>query len=56
MICFCRRHRIKVAARGQGHTTFGQAQVDGGLVIDMSTLNQIHSIGPTTADVDAGAK
>ena len=56
MIRFCKRHRIKVAARGQGHTTFGQAQVDGGLVIDMSTLNQIHSIGPTTADVDAGAK
>jgi cytokinin dehydrogenase len=55
MVQFCRRHRIKVATRGQGHTTFGQSQVDGGLVVDMRGLNKIHSIGPTTADVDAGA-
>lgn len=55
MVKFCRRRGIKVATRGQGHTTFGQSQVDGGLVVDIRTLNQIHSIGPTTADVDAGA-
>jgi cytokinin dehydrogenase len=52
---FCRRHGIKIAARGQGHTTHGQSQVSGGLVIDMRSLNTIHSIGPKTADVDAGA-
>jgi cytokinin dehydrogenase len=54
MIRFCRRHEIKVAARGQGHTTFGQSQVLGGLVIEMGTLDTIHSFGPTAADVDAG--
>jgi FAD/FMN-containing dehydrogenase len=54
MIRFCRRLDIKVGARGQGHTTFGQSQVLGGLVIEMSTLNTIHSLGPTSADVDAG--
>lgn len=54
MVRFCRQHRIRVAARGQGHTTFGQSQVESGLVIDMGTLNQIHSIGPTSAEVDAG--
>ena len=56
MIRFCRRFRIKTAARGQGHTTFGQAQVEGGLVIEMGTLNTIHTIGPGAADVDAGLK
>jgi cytokinin dehydrogenase len=55
MVRFCRRHDIKVACRGQGHTTFGQSQVSGGLVIDMGALNQIHSIEPTKADIDAGA-
>jgi len=54
MVRFCRRHDIKVAARGQGHTTFGQSQVLGGLVIEMGTLKAIHSFGPTSADVDAG--
>jgi cytokinin dehydrogenase len=56
MIRFCRRFRIQAAARGQGHTTFGQAQVEGGLVIDMTTLSAIHSIAPGAADVDAGLK
>lgn len=54
MIRFCRRFDIKVAARGQGHTTFGQAQVLSGLVIELATLNTVHAIGPTTVDVDAG--
>lgn len=54
MVRFCRRFHIKVGARGQGHTTFGQSQVEAGLVIEMNALNQVHSIGSTTADVDAG--
>ncbi len=56
MIRFCRRFCIKAAARGQGHTTFGQAQVEGGLVIEMATLSKIHSLRPGAADVDAGLK
>src|SRR6188768_105913 len=55
MIRFCNRFRIKASARGQAHTTFGQGLVEGGLIIDMATLNKIHSIGATRADVDAGA-
>jgi FAD/FMN-containing dehydrogenase len=55
MVEYCRRLRIQVAARGQGHTTFGQSQVEGGLVIDMSTLNTIHAIERDRIDVDAGA-
>src|SRR5687768_2357916 len=53
MIEFCREHDIKVAARGQGHTTHGQG-LTCGLVIENSALNTIHSIGPEGADVDAG--
>ena len=54
MVRFCRKRRIKVAARGQGHTTFGQSQAEGGLIVDMGTLKQIHSVGPTSTEVDAG--
>ncbi|HEY3493461.1 MAG TPA: FAD-binding protein [Polyangiaceae bacterium] len=55
MIRFCKARGIKVAARGQGHATFGQAQAGGGLVISMRSLNQIHSIDRHCADLDAGA-
>lgn len=61
MIRFCRKRRIKVAARGQGHTTFGQAQTTG-LVVDMSSLSALRAITSQTrngkiewtAEVDAG--
>ncbi|MGW1998339.1 FAD-binding protein [Embleya sp. NPDC001921] len=53
MIRFARRNGIKVAARGAGHTTDGQS-LSPGLVIATGSLNRIHSIGPTAADVDAG--
>ncbi|MEZ4220965.1 MAG: FAD-binding protein [Polyangiaceae bacterium] len=56
MVCYCRTHHIAVAARGQGHTTFGQSMTDGGLVIDMAGLSQIHDIQPSTALVDGGVK
>jgi FAD/FMN-containing dehydrogenase len=56
MIEFCGPRRIAVAPRGQGHQTFGQAQVSGGLVIDMSPLSSI-TVDPAarTATVGAGA-
>jgi FAD/FMN-containing dehydrogenase len=44
------------AARGvgQSHSTQGQSQVQGGVVIDMSTLATIHEINDCDALVDAG--
>ena len=54
MIQFARQHEIQVSARGQGHATQGQSQNDGGVVINMSTLNIIHEINPNNARVDAG--
>jgi len=56
MVRFCKSLNIKVAARGQGHTTFGQSQVKRGLVIDMAPINTVYSIAPTSANVGAGLK
>jgi FAD/FMN-containing dehydrogenase len=54
MVRFAREHNIRVAGRGKGHTAFGQSQAGAGVVIDMTTLNQIHSIEQDRAVVDAG--
>lgn len=54
VVRFARQHGIRVAGRGKGHTAFGQSQAGAGVVIDMTTLNQIHSVGPDRAVVDAG--
>lgn len=53
MMRYCRARGIKVAARGQAHTTHGQGLVSG-LLIENRSLRTIHSIGPNVADVDAG--
>jgi FAD/FMN-containing dehydrogenase len=56
MVQFCRRHGIQLAAQGQSHTTFGQSLVDGGLIVDTSSLHTIHSVGPREADgADVGS-
>ena len=54
LLRFADRHRIPVAMRGQGHATNGQAQVTAGVVIDSTTLAQVHEIHPDRAVVDAG--
>lgn len=56
MTRFCRRHGIPLAARGQGHATNGQAQVEGGLVIETAPLNHIEAVGGDTVSVGAGAR
>ena len=56
LIRFARRNNIEVAARGQGHSTQGQAQVEAGVVIDMATLATVHEINPTNALVDGGTR
>jgi cytokinin dehydrogenase len=56
LVQFARRNDIKVAARGQGHSTQGQAQVEAGVVVDMATLATVHEINANSALVDGGTR
>lgn len=56
LVQFARRNDINVAARGQGHSTQGQSQVEAGVVVDMSTLATVHEVNPTNALVDGGTR
>ncbi|MFF5182677.1 FAD-binding protein [Streptomyces sp. NPDC000345] len=58
MVRFCNDHCLPVAPRGQGHAPYGQAQVEGGLVIETATLADIGPVDPdsTTVTVGAGAR
>jgi len=47
--------KLKVAARGHGHSTYGRSLAEGGVVIDMTTLNAIGDIGADRITVGAGA-
>src|SRR5437764_1823109 len=50
-----REHGLQVAARGEGHSTNGQAQAKDGIVVAMRAMDSIHMVGPDQASVDAGA-
>lgn len=43
-------------ARGQGHSTAGQAQQAGAVIVDMSYLNAILSVTSSYVEVEAGAR
>jgi len=54
IVRFANTHGMKVAMRGQGHSQYGQTLVEGGIVIDSSTLNTV-KLGAQTIDAQAGA-
>jgi FAD/FMN-containing dehydrogenase len=56
MIRFARDRQLEIVPRGQGHSTYGQAQVSGGVVVDLSTLRVIHAIDRDRTTVDAGVR
>ncbi len=61
MVSFARRHRLRIAGRNafdDSHSAFGQAQVEGGVVIDMASLAGIPEIDPADDEVwiEAGAR
>ncbi|MBR1121718.1 FAD-binding protein [Bradyrhizobium lablabi] len=47
--------KLKIAARGQGHSTYGRSMASDGVVVDMGSLNAIRAIGTDRIVVDAGA-
>ncbi|MGH3158930.1 MAG: FAD-binding protein [Streptosporangiaceae bacterium] len=47
---------LPVIPRGAGHSVFGQGQVEGGVVCDLTRLDQIRDIQPDRMTVDAGAR
>jgi len=58
MVRFAREQGLHIAgmgAVGDSHSTFGQAQVAAGVVIDMATLRSIGPVGPDGVWVEAGA-
>lgn len=48
------RAGLPLVARGAGHTTYGQAQIEAGVVVDLRGLDRLHELTDRTATVDAG--
>ena len=55
IVRFASARSARVAIRGDGHSNFGQTQVDGGIVIDTSSLDNIGEPNPDWVDVQPGA-
>ena len=55
LIRWAGKQGLKVAARGQGHSIYGRASSEDGIVIDMSRIDTIHHVQPGHVVVDAGA-
>ncbi len=56
VIRYCRKFKVPIVARGQGHTQTGQSTTNGGVVVDTSAMQTIHSINEDElyADCDGG--
>ncbi|MGB7658870.1 MAG: FAD-binding protein, partial [Pseudolabrys sp.] len=55
MVIYANKRGIKIAMRGQGHSEYGQALVEGGIVIDSSTLKALRLDGSDAVDAQPGA-
>ena len=55
MVVYANKYGLKIAMRGQGHSQYGQAQVEGGIVIDSSALNAVRWHGNDAVDAEPGA-
>ncbi|MGH4023237.1 MAG: FAD-binding protein [Pseudonocardiaceae bacterium] len=55
IVRFAARAGLPVAARGAGHSTYGQSQSAGGIVLDMTGLHQLGEVRDGRITVQAGA-
>src|SRR5262245_27508596 len=55
MVRWATSRGLKIAARGQGHSIYGRALSEDGVVIDMSRISTIRHVQPNHIVVDAGA-
>jgi cytokinin dehydrogenase len=55
IVAFAGRTGLSVAARGSGHSTYGQAQTAGGIVIDMAGLDSVSDVRADRVTAQAGA-
>ena len=58
VIGYARRNSVPVATRAEAHTQSGQALTDGGILLDLTSLDRILAIDPQgpAADCQAGVK
>ncbi|MFC4000503.1 FAD-binding protein [Prauserella oleivorans] len=56
VVRFAADRGIPVAARGSGHSPFGQSQAEGGIVLDMTSLARVYPGAGDEVVVDAGAR
>ena len=55
MVVYANKRGLKIAMRGQGHSRYGEAQVEGGIVIDASASNAVRWHGNDAVDAEPGA-
>lgn len=55
VIQFANERGIKVSSRGEAHTQTGQSLNDGGIVLDLTSLNQIERLDAEAGTVTCGA-
>lgn len=54
VVRWCGRRGVRLAARGQGHSMFGQSQVADGVVVDMSGLRRVDELTDDRIVVGSG--
>jgi FAD/FMN-containing dehydrogenase len=55
VVAYANDNGVKVAMRGQAHSLYGQALVDGGIVIDSASLRDVGQASGDAIDAQAGA-
>lgn len=55
IVAYANQRGLKIAMRGQGHSQYGQSQVDDGIVIDSRALNAVRWHQSDTVDAQPGA-